>query len=118
MLREWIAICLVVPGALFMVLAGLGLVRMPDVYTRLSASAKANTLGASLILLGAVAYLHETAVTGRVLAIIVFIALTNPIDVHMISRTAYLSDVPLWKGSVVDEMQATTEDDGRTTASR
>ena len=51
-------------GALFMLLAGVGLVRLPDLYLRMSATSKAATLGASLVLLGAALHFGTAAATG------------------------------------------------------
>ena len=92
-------------GALFILIAALGIYRMPDFYTRLSVTVKASTLGVGCIL-GAVAiYFYDFSVSTKVFAIIFFLFITSPVAAYMISRTAYLSGVKLWKGSVVDELE-------------
>jgi len=106
-------------GALFILIAALGIYRMPDFYTRLSVTVKASTLGVGCIL-GAVAiYFYDFSVSTKVFAIIFFLFITSPVAAYMISRTAYLSGVKLWKGSVVDELQNSEYlKDGEPTASK
>jgi multicomponent Na+:H+ antiporter subunit G len=104
MLREIIVMVLMLGGALFMALAGLGLLRMPDLFLRMSSTAKAGTLGAGLILLGAAIHFDNFAISTRAVAIIVFLLLTAPVAAHMIGRAAYFDGVPLWKGTVQDDL--------------
>ena len=104
MLREIIVMVLMLGGALFMALAGLGLLRMPDLFLRMSSTAKAGTLGAGLLLLGAAIHFDNFAISTRAVAIIVFLLLTAPVAAHMIGRAAYFDGVPLWKGTVQDDL--------------
>jgi len=91
-------------GTFFMVLAGIGLLRMPDLFLRMSAATKASTLGAGFILLAAAIYFDDLGTTSRVLATIVFIFLTAPIAAHRIGRAAYFDGVPLWPGTQRDDL--------------
>lgn len=91
-------------GALFVLLAAIGLVRMPDTYLRISASTKAATLGIGLIMLSAAIYFESLAITTEALVIVLFIFLTAPIGAHLIGRASYFSGVKLWKNSVVDDL--------------
>lgn len=91
-------------GALFVLLAAIGLVRMPDTYLRISVTTKAATLGIGLILISAAFYFKELSVTSRVLAIILFIVLTAPIAAHLIGRASYFIGVKLWHKSVMDDL--------------
>ncbi len=100
---------LLVLGALFMLLAGIGLVRLPDVYLRMSAASKAATLGASLLLLAAALHFGTAAVAGRAVVIVAFLFLTAPVAAHMIGRAGYRRHSPLWKGTIVDEFAAAEE---------
>jgi multicomponent Na+:H+ antiporter subunit G len=95
---------MLVLGALFMVLAGVGLVRLPDLYLRMSATSKAATLGASLVLLGAAAHFGTAAVAGRAVVIVAFLFLTAPLAAHGIGRAGYRRRSPLWEGTVADEL--------------
>jgi len=91
-------------GALFMLLAGVGLVRLPDLYLRMSATSKAATLGASLVLLGAAVHFGTAAVAGRAVVIVAFLFLTAPVAAHAIGRAGYRRKSPLWKGTIADEL--------------
>jgi multicomponent Na+:H+ antiporter subunit G len=95
---------LLVLGALFMLLAGVGLVRLPDLYLRMSATSKAATLGASLVLLGAAVHFGTVAVAGRAVVIVVFLFLTAPVAARAIGRAGYRRKSPLWSGTIVDEL--------------
>lgn len=92
-------------GSLLMFLASLGLVRMPDLLTRMHASSKAGPLGGGLILAAAALYFGEPAVTARVFAIIVFIVMTTPVAAHIIGRAGYFVGIPLWENTLKDELR-------------
>jgi len=92
-------------GVLFTILAGFGMLKMPDFYMRVSISTKAITLGVGLILIAAAISFNEFSVTSRVVAIIIFIILTAPVAAHMIGRAAYFSKVKLWDKSVQDDLK-------------
>lgn len=95
-------------GLLFSVLAAVGILRMPDVYTRMQASSKAGTLGCMLIL-GAVAVAYDDpAVTARVILVIAFVLLTGPVAAHVVSRAAYRSGAPPAPETAVDELEGKT----------
>jgi multicomponent Na+:H+ antiporter subunit G len=91
-------------GTLFMLLASVGMLRMPDVYTRLQVSTKGASLGAASVLLAVPFFFAEPAIAVRAVLIIVFIFLTAPISAHMLGRAAYIIGVPLWERSVRDEL--------------
>lgn len=105
MLREYFVAVLILSGSLFMLLGGLGVIRMPDLFLRMSATSKAATLGAGLVLLGTAIFFNDFAITTRVIAIIVFLLLTTPVAAHMIARAAYFDGVPLWSGTLMDELR-------------
>jgi multicomponent Na+:H+ antiporter subunit G len=96
---------LMLTGGFFMLLAGLGVIRMPDVLLRMSATTKAATLGAGCMLAAAALYFDEMGVTTRALATIVFLVATAPVAAHTIGRAAYFARVPLWEGMTVDELR-------------
>jgi multicomponent Na+:H+ antiporter subunit G len=99
-------------GASFALLAALGVLRMPDVFTRMQTSTKASTLGMAFLLVGAAMQLSDVASVVRLASIGAFLLLTTPVAAHVIARAAYLTDVPLWDGTVVDERR---EDEDRIT---
>lgn len=92
-------------GTAFILLAAIGIVRMPDFYLRVSVTTKAATLGIGLILIGAAIYFRDGSVTSRVIAIILFLLLTAPVAAHMIGRTSYFIGTKLWDKSVINEME-------------
>jgi multicomponent Na+:H+ antiporter subunit G len=104
-MKEILIMILTGLGTLFILLAAIGMLRMPDFYTRTSVTTKAVTLGIGLILCGAALYFYDIAVTSRVIAIILFIILTAPVGAHMIGRAAYRSGNKLWDKSVMDDMK-------------
>src|SRR5687767_12385509 len=90
-------------GSLFALLAAIGVLRMPDVFTRMQASTKASTLGLGCLLAGAALQLGDFASFIRVASIGAFILLTTSVAAHVIARASYLADVPLWDGTALDE---------------
>ena len=85
---EAIAGVLILLGAAFTFIAALGLVRLPDIFTRMHASTKAGVLGSSLILIAGGILFADGAVWARVIAAIFFLLLTAPIAAHMIGRAS------------------------------
>ena len=104
-MREILIMSLMLVGAIFIFLAGVGILRMPDIFLRMSATAKAGTLGVGLILTAAALHFNEFGIYARVIAIIFFILLTAPIAAHIIGRAAYFDGVPLWEGTVQDDLK-------------
>lgn len=104
-MNEIIIMILMASGAIFILLAAIGLVRMPDIYLRISVTTKAATLGVGLILAGAGIYFAEASVISRVVAIICFLLLTAPVAAHMIGRTAYFTGTRMWEKSVIDDLE-------------
>jgi multicomponent Na+:H+ antiporter subunit G len=100
-------------GLAFMTVAGIGLLRMPDLPTRMHASAKAGTLGAALVLAAVAVHFGDSAITVRVVVVCVFLLLTAPIASHIIARAAYRTGVPLTRETVIDELARTERDAGR-----
>lgn len=100
-------------GVFFTILAGIGLLRFPDVYTRLHAGTKCTTFGSIFLILSVVIlglktwYLGD--VNGSTLAIhsmiaLVAILLTNPTGAHAIARAAHKSGV-MPADAVVDHLK-------------
>jgi multicomponent Na+:H+ antiporter subunit G len=103
MMTEWLTAILWLAGASFALLAAVGVLRMPDVFTRMQASTKASTLGLGCLLAGTALQLSDTASIVRAASIGAFVMLTSPVAAHVIARAAYQADVPLWSGTVIDE---------------
>ncbi|MGV3706534.1 MAG: monovalent cation/H(+) antiporter subunit G [Arcticibacter sp.] len=91
-------------GALAILFASIGILRMPDFYLRLSVTVKAATLGVGLLLACAAFFFPDVSVTTKAIAIVFFLILTSPVAAHMIGRTAYHTGTPTWKGTLLDEL--------------
>lgn len=102
---EIVSAVLLTIGVVFMLIAAFGVLRMPDVFLRMSASTKAATLGVGGVLLAAAVHFRELGIASRTIAIIVFTMLTVPVAAHMIGRAAYRNGVGLWSGTVLDELE-------------
>jgi len=102
-LNDLIASLLLIVGSLFMLLSAIGLVKMPDLFTRMHAATKVGTVGVSGIVLAVAVHFEQMKVAAPALLIIVFFLATAPIAAHMIGRAAYEMGVELWKGTVIDE---------------
>ena len=105
MIQTIISAVLFMLGALLMLLAGIGLLRMPDVFLRMSATSKAATLGVILIMAATAVFFNNLGVTARAVGIVIFIILTAPISAHMIGRAAYITGAQLWSGTKIDELK-------------
>jgi multicomponent Na+:H+ antiporter subunit G len=84
-----VAIACLLTGALLCLTAGIGLVRFPDVLSRMHAGTKPQVLGVLLVMLGGAIRLHGWSATWMLLLVAVFQLLTAPVSAHMISRVAY-----------------------------
>lgn len=80
-----------VVGSLFCAVAALGILRFPDVYTRLHAASKAGPLGAGMILLGVALAAGDWSVSARAVLGFLFIVATSPIAAHLLARAALKS---------------------------
>lgn len=96
-------------GALFYALGGFGIFRMPDVFNRIQAGTKATTLGTFSLLLG-IGFANPSWFL-KILLIIVFISITNPISSSVLSRAAYISGVKPYKIEI-DELAKLYEKEG------
>lgn len=85
-LASWI---LILAGGLFCVLGGLGLLRLPDLFTRLHCGGLIDTLGAGLLVLGMVLQAGFTLVTAKLLLLLVFLFFTSPLASHAVARAAF-----------------------------
>lgn len=79
---------LIVGGAFFVLVGTIGLIRMPDVYTRLHATGMTDSVGAGAILMGLAVQSGASLVTVRLLLIAGFLLLTSPIGTHALARAA------------------------------
>jgi multicomponent Na+:H+ antiporter subunit G len=90
-LLDAIIIILFLVGIFFFIVGTVGLLRLPDVFTRIHATTKSDTLGAASILTALALYSGEFFTASKMFLLITFIFLANPTSAHAIARAAYLS---------------------------
>ncbi len=100
---ELIGSLLVLAGAFFHFSAGLGMVRMPDAYTRMQAGTKASTLGNTLVLAGLAVY--HPAWSLKLLIIVYFVLMTNPVSSHALARAAHAIRNPMYGDTGIDALR-------------
>jgi len=93
MIRNSIVIVLLLGGLFFFLVGTIGLYRLPDVFTRLHATTKSDTLGAGLIILSVMIYMGFDIIVLKLFLILMFIWITNPTAAHIISKAVYNNDV-------------------------
>lgn len=103
-MRDVVISVTLVGGAFVMLLGAIGVVRMPDLFTRMQTATKPGILGAGLIGLAVAIYFWDPWVTLRAILISTFFFLTAPVAAHAIGRAAYLSGVRVWDRSVRDDL--------------
>ena len=94
---------LMLAGSIFCLLATIGVLRFPDLYTRLHAASKAGTLGAGLVLLGAGIASGDTLILCRAVLGLVFLILASPVSAHLLARAALKSGVSLASITSIDD---------------
>lgn len=104
-MKEFVITVLLYTGAFFLLIASVGILRLPDVYMRMSAASKAITLGIACLLAALTLHFEEGSVTTRAVLVVAFFFFTMPVAAHMIGRAAYLRGTPLWEKTVVDELK-------------
>ncbi|NLU76637.1 monovalent cation/H(+) antiporter subunit G [Streptomyces sp. HNM0575] len=103
------AMACMMAGAVLCLLAGIGLVRLPDVLTRMHAATKPQVLGLLFVLVGAGLRLRSAADLGTLLLVGIFQLLTVPVAAHMVGRAAYRTGRTDREHLVVDELAAAAE---------
>ncbi len=100
---DFITVTLVLVGSFFATLAGVGIIRMPDLYTRMQSSTKAGTLGVACLVAAAATHFRTSAVVIEASLVILFLFATAPIASHLIARAAFVAGTPLWERTSRDE---------------
>ena len=90
-------------GSIFLFLGALGVIRMPDSFTRIQAGTKASTLGTILSLLGL--GMINIDWIGKLFLLILFILVTNPISSHVLARSAHYINISMSKRTVIDKLR-------------
>ena len=96
-ITDILTILLLTAGAFFFLAGTIGLLRFPDVYTRLHALTKADNLGLGLLLAGLALQAESWTVVARLLLIWLLILLASSSVAHLVARTAQQRGIKLWK---------------------
>jgi multicomponent Na+:H+ antiporter subunit G len=102
-MAELIGSVLILLGAVFHFSAGLGMLRMPDAYTRMQAGTKASTLGNTLVLIG-LAFYHP-GWSLKLAIIVYFVLMTNPVSSHALARAAHAIRIPMTQSAGIDALR-------------
>ena len=104
-MREGVVIGLAVIGLAFSLSGVVGILRMPDVYSRIQCSSKTITMGALPVLIALVVAEGPVSPYGsRALLVAVLLLVLNPVASHALARAAYKAGVPMWAGAVTDQV--------------
>ncbi len=94
-------------GAFFGVVAAIGVIRLPDVYTRLHAASKSSTLGVMMMMTGTFLYFWyvEGYVDTELVLAVLFIFITAPVAAHLLARSAFHADVEPYQLTILNELK-------------
>ncbi|MFK7855808.1 MAG: monovalent cation/H(+) antiporter subunit G [Granulosicoccus sp.] len=110
-MSHFLIVFLLLGGGIFAAIAGIGLLRFPDVLMRMHASTKAGTLGVGLSVISVAIFFADDIVTTRVILTVSFILLTAPVAAHLIGRAAYRTASPLWSPTIIEDDSARQDSD-------
>lgn len=103
--------CLI--GVLFMLLSTIGLLRLPDVYTRGHSAGKAGTLGIIGVLFGVGLNHGDVLTAAKMTALIIFFLITSPVAAQIVERAAFVTKVPATPSSAPNELLGRYDDQGQ-----
>ncbi|MBM4235336.1 MAG: monovalent cation/H(+) antiporter subunit G [Firmicutes bacterium] len=95
----YVALFFIFSGFFFLLVGVVGLLRLPDVYTRMHAMGKCDTLGTGMVLIGLMLLFADITNVTKLLLIAAMIATINPVVTHLIAKTAYNRGTPMAEGS-------------------
>ncbi len=95
-IREVIAAIFMLSGLIFFIGSAIGMLRLPDFYSRIHASGNSETMGCTLSFIGLMIYEGPTLTTVKMAFVFLFVFLANPIGSHILSKSAYKTGHPVW----------------------
>lgn len=96
MIFEALTILFMLMGVFFITVAGLGILRMPDLYIRMHASTKAGTIGLGFLMVAVALHFRDLASVSRAVAIMIFLVLTAPVAAHMLGKSMLDKGYKMW----------------------
>lgn len=94
--REIIAALFMLGGAIFFFGSAIGMLRLPDFYSRVHASGNSETLACTLSFIGLIIYEGLTLTAAKMVLVFVIVFMANPIGSHILGKAAYKSGHPIW----------------------
>jgi multicomponent Na+:H+ antiporter subunit G len=88
LIRHWLGGGLVLTGSVFMIVGAVGLIRLPDVFTRMHGASVSDTLGGGLILIGLIVLAGASLIAVKLVFLILFFGMMSPVSTHAIARAA------------------------------
>ncbi|MEX2598040.1 MAG: monovalent cation/H(+) antiporter subunit G [Dehalococcoidia bacterium] len=101
-------------GLFLLVVSAIGLIRLPDFYSRVHAVSKSETLGLTLVLLGLILEEGLSLVSLKLVLAVAFLFLTNPLAAHVLTRAAVRTGLLPWRRPEIEAKVALVEVDGAT----
>lgn len=101
----YLMIFLLVLGSLVILIASIGLLKMPDIYLRMSASTIAATFGVATMLVGVALFFADIGIALHILGLIILLVLTVPVGAHTMGRSAYIAGLPMWNKTKHDALK-------------
>lgn len=103
-IRDLIAIFALALGLFFMFVGVLGVLRLPDAYSRMHAASKCTTLGLTGMLVAAGLHLFTLDVVAKSATVIIFTYIATPIGAHLLAKAAHHGKLPQWDRTLSDEL--------------
>ncbi len=104
-MENYIVLFFLVLGTLSIFIASIGLLKMPDVYLRMSASTIAGTFGVASMLVAVAIFFGGLSLILHIAGVIIFLILTVPVGAHMLGRTSHIIGLKMWDKTVSDDMK-------------
>jgi multicomponent Na+:H+ antiporter subunit G len=101
----YLAALLLLVGSVFSLLAAIGIVRLPDLYTRMHAASKAGSVGAGFIFLSIMVGSFDGPIILRAIIGLIFLLLTTPVSAHLLARAAYMTGLKPTSLTVLNDLE-------------
>lgn len=111
-IREIITAVFLALGCFLILVGSVGVLRFPDFYSRMHAVGKTDTLGQAFILMGLVAYEGLSMVSVKLLMIVFFMFMANPVTTHALAKAAYVAGHKPWERSAKASDYTSDEEEG------
>ncbi len=111
MIASVVSVICIYIGIVFILISAIGIIKMPDVYTRMSAVTKAVTLGVGFILVGVIIHFNDTTIFLKATVIFFFLLFSLSVAANVIGLAAYRDKTPLTKLTFLDELKDDEERD-------